>query len=458
MRVIICGAGQVGAGIARQLSGEANDVTVIDSNPQIVSKLSDTLDVRCMTGNASHPDVLAEAGAKSADMLIAVTFSDEVNMVACQVGHSIFGIPEKIARVRHQSYLDPAWADLYREDHLPVDLIISPEIEVARAIQRRLEVPGALDMLRFGDGKLRVISVRCEDGCPVINTPLRQLTEIFPDLNITVMGIRRDDTLIVPRSDEQMLIGDEVYFVCDVEHTDRALSVFGHETSGARSMVIVGGGNIGLILAHDLEENHPEVNLKIIEVDRDRARYLADELTRTAVIHGSALDTDILGEVNIGLSDAVIAVSNDDEVNILSSLLAKRAGCPLAMTLVNNPTYATLVGGLGVDVAVSPRESTVSTILRRIRRGRILAVHSVHDGMAEIVEAEALETSPLVGTPISEIKLPTGILIGAILREDEVIIPRADTVIRAHDRVVTFVAANAVRKLEKMFAVRLEYF
>ena len=458
MRIIVCGAGQVGSSIARQLAGEANDVTLIDNNPEIVRKRSDTLDVRCIHGNASLPDVLADAGAKSADMLIAVTFSDEVNMIACQVGHSIFGIPEKIARVRHQSYLNRTWVDLYRTDHLPIDLIISPEIEVAKAIERRLEVPGALDMLRFGDDKLRVISIRCEEKCPVINTPLRQLTEIFPELNIIVLGIRRGDKLLVPRAEDQMLIGDEVYFVCDAKHTERALAVFGHEEPGARRVVIVGGGNIGLYLARDLEKNHSELQLKIIEVNHDRARFLADELSRTTVIHGSALDPEILSEVNIGLSEAMIAVSNDDEVNILSSLLAKRAGCKLVMTLVNNPTYAPLLGDLGVDVAVSPRESTVSTILQRIRRGRIIAVHSVQDGMAEVVEAEAMETSPLVGTPISEVKLPSGILIGAILRKDTVIIPRSDTVIEAHDRVVTFVAAGAVRKLEKLFSVSLEYF
>ncbi|MBR72491.1 MAG: Trk system potassium transporter TrkA [Rhodospirillaceae bacterium] len=458
MRIIVCGAGQVGSSIARQLAGEANDVTLIDHDAEIVRKRADTLDVRCIHGNASLPDVLADAGAKSADMLIAVTFSDEVNMIACQVGHSIFGIPEKIARVRHQSYLDRTWVDLYRADHMPIDLIISPEIEVARAIERRLEVPGALDMLRFGDDKLRVISIRCEEKCPVINTPLRQLTEIFPELNIVVLGIRRSDKLIVPRAEDQMLIGDEVYFVCDAQHTERALAVFGHEEPGARRVVIVGGGNIGLYLARDLEKHHSELQLKIIEVNHERAKYLADELSRTTVIHGSALDPEILSEVNIGLSEAMITVSNDDEVNILSSLLAKRAGCKLVMTLVNNPTYAPLLGDLGVDVAVSPRESTVSTILQRIRRGRIIAVHSVQDGLAEIVEAEAMETSPLVGKPISEVKLPSGILIGAILRKDLVIIPRSDTIIEPHDRVITFVAAGAVRKLEKLFAVSLEYF
>ena len=261
MRVIVCGAGQVGSSIARQLAGEANDVTVIDNDPEIVHKLAETAEVRCLVGGASLPDVLDEAGAKNADMVIAVTYSDEVNMVACQVAHSIFGVPEKIARVRNQSYLLPAWADLYSPDHLPIDLIISPEIEVAHAIERRLQVPGALDMLPFGDGRLRVIAVRCQDGCPIVNTPLRQLTEIFPNLNIVVLGIMRGDKLIVPRGDDQMLVGDEVYFVADSEHVERSMAVFGHEEKEARRMVIVGGGNIGLFLARDLEEAHPELNL-----------------------------------------------------------------------------------------------------------------------------------------------------------------------------------------------------
>ncbi len=236
------------------------------------------------------------------------------------------------------------------------------------------------------------------------------------------------------------------------------MAVFGHEEKEARRMVIVGGGNIGLFLARNLEAAHPDLNLKIIEVNAKRAQYLAENLSRTTVIHGDALDSDILTEVNIAMTEAVIAVSNDDEVNILASLLAKRAGCQRAVTLVNSSNYAPLMGTLGVDVAVSPRESTVSTILQRIRRGRILGIQSIRDGLAEIVEAEALETSPLVGKPLKEIKLPSGILIGAILRDGEVIIPRGDSEIVAHDRVVVFAAASAVKKLEKLFAVSLEFF
>ena len=458
MNIIVCGAGQVGASIARQLAGEANDVTVIDNDRAVVQRLSDTVDARVIVGNASLPDVLEEAGAKTAEMIVAVTHSDEVNMVACQVAHSLFDVPEKIARVRQQSYLNPVWADLFSRDQMPIDLIISPEIEVARAIERRLQVPGALDMLPFGDGRVRVIAVRCEEGCPIVNTPLRQLTELFPDLHIMVIAISRDSRFIVPRSDDQMLVGDEVYFAVDSEHVARGMAAFGHEEPEARRVVIIGGGNIGYFLTRELEDGHPGLDLKVVELRPERARYLAERLRHTTVVCGDALDAEILIEINIGLAQAVIAVSNEDEVNILAALLAKRAGCRTAISLVNNSSYGPLMGSLGVDVTVSPRESTVSTILQRIRRGRILTVHSIRDGAAEIIEAEALGMSPMVGRPLIETKLPTGIIVGAILRGEEVIIPRAQTVIQEHDRVVILAAARAVKKIEQMFAVRLEYF
>ena len=458
MKVLVCGAGQVGSSIARHLAGEGNHVTVIDNRQDVVSKVADSIEVTTIVGNAAHPDVLNRAGARDADMLVAVTHFDEVNMVACQVAHSLFEVPEKIARIRAQTYLDPAWADLYRREHLPIDLVISPEIEVARAIARRLQVPGAFDMIPFGHGRLRVIGVRCDERCPVINTPLRQLTEIFPRLNIVVLGIVRNDRIIVPRGEDQMLSGDEVYFVTESGHLERSMAAFGHEEKEARRMVIVGGGNVGLFLADDLESTHGGLNLKLIEIDAERARFLTERLGRTVVIAGDALEKKILDEANIAESEAIIAVSNDDEVNILTSLLAKRAGCQRALALINNASYASLVGPLGIDAAISPRESTVSTILQLIRRGRIHGVHSVRDGMAEIVEAEALETSPLVGNPLREIKLPAGLLIGALVRGEEVIIPRGDTVIKPRDRVITFVARTAIKRFEELFAVRMEFF
>ncbi|MEE8545658.1 MAG: Trk system potassium transporter TrkA [Alphaproteobacteria bacterium] len=458
MKVIVCGAGQVGFNIARHLASENIDVTVIDQSAELIKKIGDLLDVQGMVGFASHPEMLERAGAAEADMIIAVTFAVVVNMVACQVAHSLFNVTTKIARVRSQSYLQPIWRDLFSRDNMPIDVIISPEIEVARAVTRRLEVPGASDMIPFADGKIRVIAVRCGEDCPIINTPLRQLTELFPDLNIVIVGIVRGDTVIAPSGDDQMLPGDEVYFAAFSGHVERAMTLFGHEEREARRVVIVGGGNIGVYLAQQLEHEHPDVKAKIIEIDRARAEYVADQLGRTVVIHGNALDREILDEANVGTAEAIIAVANDDEVNILSSLLAKRDGCKRAMTLVNNPTYPPLVASLGIDVVISPRATTVSTILHHIRRGRILSVHSVAGGAAEVIEAEALETSPLVGKPLRDVDLPAGITVGAVVRGEESIIPRGDTRIEAHDRVVIFAVSDVVKKVEQLFSVRLEFF
>ncbi len=458
MKIIVCGAGQVGFNIAKQLASEHNDVTVIDQSPELIQKISDSLDVQAMVGYASQPDVLERAGTGDADMIIAVTFADEVNMVACQIAHSMFNVPTKIARVRTQSYLNPIWSDLFSRDHMPIDVIISPEIEVAHAISRRLEVPGAFDVMPFGDGKVRLVGVRLAEDCPVIDTPLRQLTELFPDLNIRVVGITRGTTTIAPEGDDQMLADDEVYFVAAADHVERALVVFGHEEKEARRIVIVGGGNIGLFLAKEIESNYPDVRVRLIESDLARAEEIVDELGHTVVLHGDALDQDILREANIRETETIVAVTNDDKVNILASLLAKGEGCQRAMVLVNNSSYGALVTSLGVDVFVDPRATTVSIILQHVRRGRIHGLYSIGDGEAEVIEADALETSSLIGTPLRDIKLPAGIIVGAIVRGEEVIIPRGDAVVRQDDRVVIFALANMIKKVENMFAVRLEYY
>ena len=458
MKVIVCGAGQVGFNIARHLASEGNDVTVIDQRPELIRKISDTLDVKGLVGFASHPDMLESAGAVDSDMVIAVTFADEVNMVACQICHSLFKVPTKIARVRHQSYLEPMWRDLFSRDHMPIDVIISPEIEVARAVVRRLQVPGAIDVIPFAGGRVSLVGVHCSADCPVVHTPLRQLTELFPDLGMLVVGILRGDRIIVPNGDDHMVPGDDVYFTVDTDHMDRALAAFGHEEEEARRIIIVGGGNIGMFLAREIEEGFPDVNLKIIEIDGEQAKAAADQLQRGVVLHGNALDRDILDEANVSATETIVAVSNDDEVNVLSSLLAKRYGAKRAVTLINNSSYGPLVSTLGIDVVVSPRDVTVSTILQHVRRGRIRAVHSIREGLAEVIEAEALETSPLMGAPLREVKLPAGIIVGAILRDDEVIIPDGDTVIRTKDRGIILASAGQVKKVEKLFSVRLEFF
>jgi len=458
VKVIVCGAGQVGYAIARRLAAEQNDVIVIDQQPQLVQRVNDTLDVQGMVGFASHPGVLERAGAEGADMIIAVTYSDEVNMVACEVAHALFNVPTKIARVRNQSYLAPEWRALFNRDNLPIDVIISPEIEVAKAVLRRLDAPGTTEMAPFAGDRVRLVGVVCQAECPVVDTPLRQLTELFPTLNIVVVGIMRGERMIAPTGDDRMLVGDEVFFVAEEAQVGRALSAFGHEEQEARRIVIVGGGNIGLYLALEIERAHTSVRARVIELNKARAEEIADKLGRTVVINGDALERDILLEANVQNAETVVAVTDEDEVNILASLLAKRNGCQRAVTLVNNAGYASLLASLGIDAAINPRATTVSTILQHVRRGRIRAVHTLKDGLAEVIEAEALETSSLVGRPLKDARLPSGVIVGAVVRGEQVIIPRGDTVVQAKDRVVIFALAEAVRKVEKMFSVRLDFF
>jgi len=458
MKVIVCGAGQVGYHIARYLAGGGNDVTVIDQRQELTQKLAESLDIKGITGFASHPEVLEQAGAEDTELLIAVTYADEVNMVACQVAHSLFNVPTKIARVRHQSYLQRKWQDLFRREHMPIDVIISPELEVARAIARRLEVPGATDVTPFADDRVRLIAVRCGEDCPILDTPLRQLTFLFPDLHLTCVGITRNNRFFVPTGDDHLIAGDEVFCVVETTHVGRAMRAFGHEEKMAERIVIAGGGNIGLFLAQDLEAHYGGAVVTVVERDAERARMITDRLGDTVVLNGDARDPEIHEEANLRAAQAIVAVTNNDEVNIMAALLAKRHAPLRAFTLVNNNAYAPLLGQLGIDVVVNPRETTVSSVLQHVRRGRIRSVHTLKDGEAEVLEAEALETSPLVGVPLREARLPTGVLVGAVIRGGGVIMPRGNTVIRAHDRVIIVARAQAVKKVEKLFAVRVDYF
>ncbi len=458
MRIIICGAGQVGYHIARQLARENNEVVLIDRDEALIARINDTLDVQAIRGYASYPAVLAAAGAMDADMLIAVTYSDEVNMVACQVAHALFDIPTKIARIRDQNYLLPEWKDLYRHDHLPIDYIISPEVEVAQAILRRLHMPGAIDMFPFADDRLRVLAVRSEKHAPLNNLPLSVIRSRMEGLTLSILGIIHDTKFIMPAPDLILSEGDTVYFVCRSDQVRKALPLFGHHEKEARRLVILGGGNIGLYIAKFLEENEQDTRVKIIELSRQRAEYIADKLEQTTVVSGSGLDGDVLTECGIEHTEAIICVTNDDKVNILASLLAKRYGCQRSVALVNNNAYTPLLGNLGVDVIVNPRESTVSSILQYIRRGKIRAVHSIHDGAAEVIEAEVLPTSPLLGKQVGQLKLPKGVVLGAIARKAEILIPDADTVIHEHDLIIILSSAESVKKVEQFFSVSLEFF
>lgn len=457
MKIIICGAGQVGFAIARYLAAD-NDVTVIDTNVDLVRRVNDNLDAQAVLGHASHPDVLERAGIADADMIIAVTHIDEVNMIACQIAASLFQVPLKIARIRDQSYLTPAWSNLFSREHLPIDVIISPEMEVAKAIIRRLRVPGCFEVIPLADDKVRLIGVRCEAGCPLINTPIKQLTQLFPDLNIVIVGLMRDDKPVYLSGEDELQIGDDVYFVVETKMVPRAMASFGHEEPEARRLLICGGGNVGLLVAQEVERSLSGISVKIIETNVERAATVASLLNNTVVLQGDVLDPEILQEAGVGATDTVVAATNDDETNILASLLCKRHGAQRSFTLLNKGAYESLIKPLGIDVVVSPRTITSSTILQHVRRGRIFAVHTLREDFGEVIEAEALETSGLVGTPLRDIRLPPGVMIGAIIRGAQVISPRGQSIINNKDRVVLFATADAVRHVEKLFSVRLEYF
>ncbi|MGE0231660.1 MAG: Trk system potassium transporter TrkA [Flavobacteriaceae bacterium] len=458
MRIHMCGAGQVGFGIAERLAVEGNDVSVVDSSPRLIQSITETLDVRGLVGHGAHPDVLARAGADQADMIIAVTLHDEVNMVACQVASSLFNIPTKIARIRAQSYLAPEYGDLFSRENLPIDVIISPEVEVGEMVLRRLALPGAFDTADFADERVVVAGVTCDENCPIVDTPLSQLTDLFPDLTATIVAIYRNGQLFVPRGADSLLVGDIAYLAADVRHIARTLSIFGHEEKAATRVVIAGGGNIGIYVARELEQRQRSTRVKLIESSRERAIAIAEDLERTIVLHGSALDEELLREADIGDADTIVSLTNNDEVNILSSLLALRLGAGRALCLVNNSGYPDLTRDLGIQAYINPRQVTMSRILQHVRRGRIRGVHSIQNGAAEIIEAEALETSPLVGKPLRELDIFEGLRIGAILRDKKLIIPRGSTVIEPRDRIVICALADEVRRVEQMFRVSIEFF
>lgn len=457
MKVIICGAGRVGYGIAEKLCEENNEVTVIDLSAALIQKISTNLDVRGVIGHGSHPDVLVRAGIETAEMIVAVTHLDEVNMVACQVAHSLFDVQTKIARVRAQNYLDPAWQDLFSRNNLPIDVIISPELEVARAVMQRVTTPGAFMNRLFSNGKVSLLGVRLLEDCPISNTALVQLTELFPDLNSMVVGVKRAGTLFVPKGDDQILAGDEIYVIAHADQVTRTLDILGRNEDRGRKIVMIGGGNIAVNLAKELERL-PGIRVRMIEVNKARAQNASIALKKTVVLHGDGLDRDTLIEAGVNGADIAISLSNDDRVNVLSAGLAKEAGVHRALCLVNDRTLDSLKEPLGVDIFIDPRETTISTILQHVRRGRILAVQSVEDGKAEVIEAVALSTSPLVGNPLRDLDIPDGVRVGAVTRNDEIFFPSGSFVIKPDDHVILFVEQSEVSVVEKMFRVSADYF
>ncbi|SDE79454.1 trk system potassium uptake protein TrkA [Celeribacter baekdonensis] len=458
MKVIICGAGQVGWQIAKQLSGEKNDVTVVDNNPALVRRATDTLDVQGIEGFASYPDVLEKAGARDADMIIAATYSDEVNMVTCQVAHSVFAVPRKIARLRAQSYLTAIYSDLYRRDHMPIDVVISPEKEVAEAALRRLAAPAAFDTQAFLAGRVHLMGISLVEDCPVLNTSLRELSDLFSTLRAIVVGVRRDGRLFAPEPNDQLYAGDAIYVFTHSDDITRTLEIFGKKQGKQDRVVILGGGNVGLAVAQALEARTDRVRAKIIEKNRKVAERAADSLERTIVLNGDALDQELLSEAGISRTDAVLCVTDDDKVNMLSAVRAKQAGCSMAICLVNDPTLVPILTALDIDAYINPRATTVSSILRHIRHGRVRNVYSVGEGEAEVIEAQVLSTSPISGKRIKDIAFPEGVLIGAIVKGDKYVKPTGDTRVDEGDVITIFSLAADVPEVERLLQVSIDFF
>ena len=458
MKIIILGAGQVGGTLAEHLASEANDITVVDTDGERLRDLGDRLDIRTVQGRASLPNVLRQAGADDADMLVAVTNSDETNMVACQVAHTLFHTPTKIARVREAAYLTRG-EELFDNDAIPVDVLISPEQVVTNYIKRLIEHPGALQVIDFAEGKAQLVAVKAYYGGPLIGQQLRQLREHMPNVDTRVAAIFRRDRPITPRGDTVIEADDEVFFIAAKANIRAVMSEMRRLDESYKRIVIAGGGQIGERLAEAIESRY---QVKIIEMNPARCRYLSDTLDSTVVLQGSASDRDLMLEENIADADVFLALTNDDEANIMSSLLAKRLGAKKVMTIINNPAYVDLIQGGEIDIAISPQLATIGTLLAHVRRGDIVSVHSLRRGAAEAIEAVAhgdAKSSKVVGKAIADINLPPGTTIGAIIRAEEVMIAHDNTLIESGDHVILFVVDKKhIRDVEKLFHVGLSFF
>lgn len=456
MKIIILGAGQVGSSVAANLVSEANDITVVDQDPDLLRELQDRFDLRTTRGHGAHPDVLMRAGAEDADMIIAVTNSDETNMIACQVAYTLFHTPTKIARVRAQSFLDQP--RLFGPDALPIDVAISPEALVTDYIIRLIEHPGSLQVLDFAGGRIRLVAVRVFHDGPMVGQELRTLHEHMPDVEARIAAIYRQDRAIQPDGDTRIEVDDEVFFVAAPKHIRAVMSQLRRLDKPYRRLVIAGGGNIGTRLAKALEHNF---RVKVIEHNRNHCKQIAADLEKTIVLHGDAASQDLLLEENIENTDIFCAVTNDDETNIISAMLAKRLGARKVMALINRPSFVDLVQSESIDIAISPQQATIGSLLKHVRRGDVVMVHSLRRGAAEAIEAIAHGdeiSSKVVGRRIGELKLPKGSSIGALVRGDEVLIAHDDRLIQAEDHVILFLQdKRRIHEVERLFQVGVTF-
>jgi len=458
MNIIICGAGRVGFTIAKLLSDQGHSITVIDQSSEDIQKINDSLDVKAIVGKATYPSILEKANAPETDMIIAVTRNDEINMLICQIAYSIFNIPKKIARIRSQDYLNPKFTRVYNKENLPIDVIISPEIEIAKSIQRKLEAPGALDSVPFTDNKIRLLEILIKINCESINVKFNELSKKYPKLEANVIAINRDEKFFIPKKTDAVKEGDKIYVIINSSQMGETLQAFGHNERISKKILIIGGGNIGFNLAKNIEETLDTVRVKIVEKNKDRAEFLASQLNDTIVIHGDGLDEEVLVEANMEESETVLALTNDDEDNLMVSVLVEKFTKDQkdieekrTMALINKPNYSLLQSSLKIDDLIDPRMSTVSSILKHVHKGTIENAYTVSNGEFEIIEAEVIETSELINKELKNSNLPDELRIGAILRNEKVIIPRSDFIFKKDDRVVFIVKKDTIPFVENIF-------
>tara|TARA_Y100000590_G_scaffold467322_1_gene645818 strand:+ start:988 stop:2361 length:1374 start_codon:yes stop_codon:yes gene_type:complete len=452
MNIIICGAGRVGFTIAKLLTEQNHSVTVIDQSSDDIQKLNDSLDVKAIVGKATYPSILEKADAANADMIIAVTTNDEINMLICQIAYTVFSIPKKIARIRSQDYLNPKFSKVYSKENLPIDVIISPEIEIAKSIERKLEAPGSIDNVPFAENRIRLIEILVNENCPIAGIKLIDLTKKFPKLNSNILGVIRNENFHILKKNDMMKVGDKAYAVINSNQMEETLQAFGHNEKISKKILIIGGGNIGFNLAKNIEQSFEDSRVKIIEKDKSRAEFIASELNNTIVINGDGLDETVLNEANINEVETVIALTNDDEDNLMISVLVeKNSKDKRTMALINKPNYSLLQSSLKIDDLIDPRMNTVSSILKHVHKGTIETAYSILNGEYEVIEADIIETSELINKELGKSNLPPEIRIGAILRKEEVIIPRSNFVFKKNDVVVFLAKRDTLPVVENMF-------
>ena len=458
MNIIICGAGRVGFTIAKLLSEQGHSITGIDQSSEDIQKINDSLDVKAIVGKATYPSILEKANASETDMIIAVTRNDEINMLICQISFSIFNIQKKIARIRSQDYLNPKFTRVYSKENLPIDVIISPEIEIAKSIQRKLEAPGALDSVPFADNKIRLLEILIKENSKSINIKFNELTKKYPKLEANVIGINREDKFFIPKKTDSVKKDDKIYVIINSSQMSETLEAFGHEEKISKKILIIGGGNIGYNLAKNIEETLETVRVKIVEKNKERAEYLANELNDTIIINGDGLDEEVLTEANLEEAETVLALTNDDEDNLMVSVLVekfakdkKEIDDKRTMALINKPNYSLLQSSLKIDDLIDPRMNTVSSILKHVHKGTIENAYTISNGEYEVIEAEIIETSELINKELKNSNLPDEIRIGAVLRDKKVIIPRSNFTFKKDDRVVFIAQKDSISFVENIF-------